>query len=231
MALSHYRVLVTERIRDTAGKLTLADKDSAIQEALTLYSRHRPRRRVQQLSGDGAAFTFALASDFEERFSLIESIEYPVDQQEPELLDEGDFGFYRDLTTGVLKLRFFALILAANEKAYVSYTARHTVNDSGQDTAPLADRDAIADLATAILALELAALYGQTSDSTIGADAVDYRSKSAEYRALAARYEDRYRRHIGLPEDGPLAASAVGDLDLDLGEGLGPRFFHGARFR
>jgi hypothetical protein len=231
MPLTDYRVLVDERLRDTADILDAAALGSAIQEAVKIYARHRPRRRVQQITGDGAAFTYDLAADFEEPLSRIEAIEHPVDEQDPQIVDENDYALYRDPTTGKLRLRFLELVIPSAAKAYVGYTTRHTVNDAGQDTVPVADREAVANLAAAILALELAAHYAQTSSSTLGADAVDYRSKSGEYRALADRYEARYRRHLGLPDDGPLAASAVADLDLDLSEGLGPRLFHGARFR
>jgi hypothetical protein len=231
MALIDYRILLDERIRDTAGILNPIERESAITEAMALYARHRPRRRVQTITGDGVTVTFALAADYEERFSRIESIEYPVDEQAPTYVDANEYGLYRDPTTGLLRLRFLELVMPAAATAYVAYTTRHTVDNAGQDTIPVGDREPVAALAASILALELATYYAQTTQPTLGADAVDYRSKSADYRSLADRYEARYRRHLGLPAEGPLAASAQADLDLGLAEGLGARFFHGARYR
>ncbi len=230
--LADFRALVGQKLRDTAGIVTETERETAIQEAVRLYSRVRPQHKVQTITGNGTAFDFALASDFEEGFSRIESIEYPVDKQIAEYLDANeDYRLRRDVTTGVLKLRLLSMVLANAAKAYVSYTLRHTISGT-TDTVPVADRDAVAGLGAALCARQLSAYYAQSSDSTIGADSVGYRTKSQEYEAVAKALEATYRRHLGITdEDMVAAASAIGDLDVDLAEGAGDRFFHGRRWR
>lgn len=231
MSLTDFRAIVTDKLRETASLVDAVQKDRAIQEALVDYVRHgHPRRRIQTLTGDGAAFTFALASDFEEGLSTLERIEHPVDRQDPEFLDEDDTMLYRDPTTGAVKLRFRNLVLGVGVKAYVHYTARHAVNDSGQDTVPVPDREPIASKAASILFRQLAAYAAQTTQSTIGADSVDRLSQVDRYLALARSLESEYATTFGITS-GIAAASAVVDLDVDLAEGWGDRFFHGRRWR
>lgn len=88
------------------------------------------------------------------------------------------------------------------------------------DTVPDSDFDAVCNLSAALAFEQLAALKVQSGDSTVGADAVDYRSKSSEYRAEATRHMKLYAQAIGVPGERPVAAgSATGNLDVDLSTG------------
>ncbi len=225
MARADYQALVTDKLRETASLVTDPQKDRAITEAVKQYSRKvRPRRRSATLTGNGSAFTFALPTDFEEGFSTIESVEHPVDKQEPEYLDGDEWTLYRDATTGVLKFRFLSRVLANSAKAYLNYTTTHVVNDLGVDTVPVADREPVACKATAMLFRQLAAYAAQTMQSTLTADSVDRLSQVDRYLALARDLEEEYARILGITE-GIAAASAVADLDVTPQFGF-DRFFH-----
>ena len=54
----------------------------------------------------------------------------------------------------------------------------------------------------------LAAKYAQTRDPSIGADAVNYRTKSQEYLGLGKALRKRYDDHVGI-EDGSAGAGAA----------------------
>lgn len=227
MALVDFVQLVTDKLRETASVVDTAQKERAIAEAVKDYSRKvRPRYRVQTVTGDGSAHTFALATDYEEGFSTLGKVENPVDKQEPEYLDADDVELYRDVTTGVLKLRFVSKVLANGEKAYVNYTARHSVTDGNPatDTVPVADRDGICCKATAILFRQLAAHYAQLAAPTLGADVVDRSAQSARYIELARMFDEQYATSLGIPDE-LAAASAVADLDVSPQYG-GDRFWH-----
>jgi hypothetical protein len=229
MALADYVALVTDKLRETAALVSGPQKEAAVQEAVKDYSRKvRPRRRVQIITGTGSAHTFALASDFEEGFSSIDSIENPVDRQEPEYLDADETMLYRDSATGVLKLRFISKVPSNGEKAYVAYTTRQVVNDAGVDTVAIGDRESIACKATAILLRQLATYASQVTRATIGAEIVDRLQQVDVYLRLAKELEDSYATTLGIPDELP-AASAVADLDVTPEYG-GDRFFH-SRFR
>jgi len=231
MALADFRLIVTDKLRDTAAVVTGPEKDRAILEAVRDYaSKVKPRRRVQTITGDGASFTFALASDFQEGLSSIEQIEHPVDEQDPQYLDSDDYRLYRDPATAVLKLRVTAMVLAVAEKAYVHYTADHTVNDAGVDTVPPPAREPIASKAAAILLRQLAARASNTADSTLGADSIDRLSQVDKYLSVAAVLDKEYARAFGITA-GVAPASAIKDLDVDMQDGAGERFFHSRRFR
>lgn len=234
MALSEFLTLIAGKLQDTAGKLVEGRILDALHAAVDEYSASQPRVKVVTITGDGVAVTFALPADFEEGLSTIKQIEYPVDRQDPDYLDADDHQLRRDPTTGVLKLRFRTMVLPLAAKAYVEYTTRHYVlagvptvpaGETLADTVPVPHRDPVAALAASNGAVMLAALYAQSSDTTISADVVDYKSKSRDYLELARALRKQYSVRFGA-DNGVPAASAIGDLDVVLGEGRGARFWH-----
>lgn len=229
MAFGDWLTLLDARIQDTAVKLSVFEKNSAIAEAVKRYSLDSPRERVQTIVGTGIAFTFALAADFEDGFSQVRSVEYPVGQQDPEYLDENSYRLYLDPSTGVLKLRLLDLVIPTTQTAYVVYTTQHSVTVSpAADTVPVIDRESTVSLAASVCARQLAMLYAQTSDSTLGAESVAYRAKSYEYLALAKDLEAVYSNRGVIDEKSITAASAMLDLDVPMqGTLRTPRFFHG----
>ena len=235
MALQDFLTLIAAKIQDTAGKLTGDRILEALQAAIDEYSTVMPRHKTQTITGDAVTVTFALATGFEENFSKVERIEYPVGRQEPEYLDETDYLLYRDPTTGLLKLRLTTMVLSVGATAYLAYTQRHhvqsgpPVGETVADTVPLKHRDAVATLAASHAAVMLAMVYAQSSDPTIGADSVDHGTKSTDYLALAKELRLSYGRRMGAT-DGIIAASATGDLDVDIQGGI-DRFFHPRRER
>lgn len=235
MARADYRTLVASKIQDSAQKVTPARIDEAINEAVTIYSRPRPRRKIQTITGTGVAYTFAHPSDWEDDFSRVEQIEYPTGEQAPEYIDANEYDGDRLQSDNTRKLQLFNEVIPNLDTAYVTYTLRHVLTESGTptDTIPAVDRDAVANLAAALCLRFLAAYYAQTSDSTIGAESIDYADKARQYQGLADDCERFYRAHMGMPKDGALvgAASAVVDLDVDLQNGAGDRFFHPRRYR
>ncbi len=81
------------------------------------------------------------------------------------------------------------------------------------------------------MAAGLAAIYGESLDSTITADAVDHLSKHALFLAQAEALEAKYREHIerGMTET---AAFLTGDLDISFSWSRhGDLLFHRNRFR
>ena len=78
-----------------------------------------------------------------------------------------------------------------------------------ETTVPDNDLDAVANLAAANCLRRLAAVYGQTSDPTIMADSVNYRSKTDEFRRLADAFEQQYNDHLGIGKDAPVSAACA----------------------
>lgn len=216
--ISGIRSKVTSRIQDGAAKLTLTaltgDVDLAILSALAEYQKVKPREVVVSVAGNGG-FDYLVSSAlvaFVDGFSSILSViaPYSASEQNPSALDEDDYTLAR--LPGGLYLRLRSNTLAASESMLVAYSAPHTLNETTSTVSP-ADDDALADLASAEACESLAAVYAQSTDSTIGADAVDHKGKSSTYRELASSFRERYERKLGV---GKSATSAPAGTHVDI---------------
>jgi hypothetical protein len=225
MSLAQLRVMLDDRLRDTAGICTTPQKDAALTEAVKRYSLDYPSVAAAQFVGDGVGYTFPLAAPFTPGFSQMIAVEYPVGQQVPAFLEPETY-----VVVGS-DLRFLTLILPAGEIAKASFTALHTLSET-TDTVPVMHQEWVAWLAAAICCRQLASYYAQTSESTLGADAAYFRSRSAEYLALSKTYELTYVNQgvMSADEVSVRAASVAEDLDITL-EGGFPRFYHSGRSR
>jgi hypothetical protein len=225
MALADLRIMLDDRLRDTAGKCTTPQKDAAIAEALKRYSLDYPAEAVAPIVGDGTAYTFALPTTFMAGWSSILAVEYPTGQQIPVYLDEDDYGLYGNPP----QLRFYSLILADGETALVTYSALHTVTDDA-DTVPIGQQELVAWLAAAICCRQLAAYYAQTMEPMMGADAAYWGARAQYYLTLAEKFEQAYTNEGTMTEESLTAANVNRDMDVSLEYGL-PRFYHPSRNR
>lgn len=225
MPLADYQSLVTALTRDDTGKITAADRDAAIQEAVKRYGKDRPRLKKQDLSAD-APNILSLPSGWEANFSAVRSIEYPVGNVPPTFLDQDRYAIYNDTAADKLLL-LDAVNVGATLR--VEYTSAHVLNGA-TDTIPPDDREAVCCWAAALLLDQLAAHFAGATDSTIQADAVEHGSKPREYAARAAALRKRYILELGL-EDRRAAPAGV-SVDLDQLDSLGQdRITHPRRWR
>jgi hypothetical protein len=217
-------------LQDGASKLADADRQRFIRQAIAeRYSQDRPQELVSELTGDGTN-DLALPAGFERDFSNVRQLEYPIGEIPPALVEQEDLQIYR--TPAADKLRVLSTAIGNTEKAYLTWTARHNSDGS---TVAARDFYAVCDLAAAAAFEALAAIYAQTGDSSVGADAVNYRSKSQEYLALAKTLRQRYYTHMGIdpnassPGVGP--ALSLGEMDQDIGGTGVDRLTHGKNTR
>jgi hypothetical protein len=229
MSLADLRILLDDRLRETAGHCTTPQKDGSITEALKRYSLDFPADAVDTITGDGVTYTFPLPAGFEEGFSTITAIEYPLGQQVPAYLDPDTYSTYRNPTTGDLMLRLYSLTLAVGEQAGICYTGRHTVTET-EDTVPASQQELVAWLAAAICCRQLAAYYAQTMEPMMGADAAYWGARAQYYLTLAEKFEQVYSNEGTMTGESLMAASVHRDLDVTLEYGL-PRFYHPSRYR
>lgn len=222
-----FQTQVRLRLQDAATKLATADRDELIKQAIQQrYSKDRARELVADVSGDGTS-DLPVPANFEEGFSVARAIEYPIGDVPPTFVEDDAWIFYRLPPSGTLKVRLLSARPAASEFVRVTFTARHLSDGS---TVRNADFEAVADYAAALSFEALAAVYTQSGDASIAADAVNYRTKSQEYLALAKTLRRRYFQHMGIDEDlagsaGAGPAVATGELDQELGPG-GDRLTH-----
>lgn len=193
--------LVQGKVKDDSGRLSgETDYLPAIQAALEKYSEVRPLLALKDLEGNGTA-DLELPVDWEPEFSRVKTVEYPVGRIPAIMLTGEEWTLYRSPAGERLRL-LIASLPAAGAPVRITYTLP-------RDEAAIlrGDLDAIANLAAAICSETLASLFAQTSDPTISADAVNYRTKSAEFAARAKRFRQLYLDHFGVSGDsGPVAA-------------------------
>lgn len=224
--LADYEQLVTDLVRDDAARLAAAEKQRAIGAAVYRYSSDKPRTKVQDVTPETSQ-RLPLPAAWEEGFSSVLSLEHPIGDIPPTLLEQDAHQVYDD---GVAKkiLLEQGVTVAANS-VRMSFTIAHVVS-AGEDTIPLQHREPVACYAAASCCDQLASFYSGGTDSTIQADSVDNRSKAAEYSARARALRKRYFDELGIEDKRNVAAGVVVDLDLPstLGE---ERLLRENRFR
>jgi hypothetical protein len=194
--------MTKSRVKDDSGKLSDPfDYDGAVTEALKRYGKHRPRLMVADLVGNGT-HDLVLPTDWVSDYSAITQVEYPVGLVPAIVIDSDLWQLYR--SPSGLKLRLMNAAPDATETVRCEYSILYD-----ESTLPVADQDAVANLAASFSLRQLAAAYGQTGDSTIQADSVNYRSKTDEFRRLADSFEVLYKTHLGLKDGDTVPAATI----------------------
>jgi hypothetical protein len=194
--------LTKSRVKDDSGKLLDPfDYNDGVASAIARYSKVRPLELVADTPGSGN-HDCDLPNDWLEGFSVITQVEYPVDRIPANIIDRADYSIYA--TPIGKKLRILIATPAADEMIRQTYTVMHT-----EATIPAIDLDAVASLAASICCHQLALAFGNTSDPTIQADSVNYRSKGDEYARRAKELEGRYKSHLGIKDGDTVAAAST----------------------
>lgn len=185
------------RLGGTTGTILPALVVRAIKER---YAKDAPLEIVSDVAGNGTNYLDlpvdpAGEAIFEPNFSTIESIEYPIGQQPPQMVLDSDIRLYRSPTGYQVLINFDTPPVGSSMR--VTWTARHLGDGS---TVPDKDFHAVVDFAASLAAEKLASFYVGTGDSTIQADVVNYRSKSQEMLNIAKALRKRYYNHMGIDE-------------------------------
>jgi hypothetical protein len=224
--LTDYQLLIQQFTAEDAGKLSAEDIARAIDLAVVRYSQDAERLKVEDVTPTDAN-TAPLPAAWETDFSAIRSLEYPIGKIPAIYLDPARYGLYR--TPSATVVRLLDAVRVATGTVRATYTVKHVVSD-GTDTIPIQHRDAVSCWAAAMLCDQLATFYAGQSDSTIQADSVDYRGKSAEFAARAKTLRQRYLDALGVEEKRNAGAGVVVNLNQMDSRGQ-DRLTHPAAYR
>ena len=133
-----------------------------------------------------------------------------------------------NVTGMILAVTGASITLGLTTQANESHSGAGTV--SAGTTIPDADFDAVGALCGELALKQLAILMIQTGDPTLGADVVDYRSKSGQYLKAAEALHLEYIRLMGKEGNEVVAASAQQQMTENLSVGL-DRLTHPRRSR
>ncbi len=196
--LSDYQLKINQTLQDDETYLEQAEIDAFIQEAIGIYSRHRPLEKVAEIAGDGS-YSYSLPEDWENGFSVIKKIEYPVGEQEPCYLDSARYLLYQDDTA--TKLRFLQDTPTAAETFLLTYTIRHSVaagSPEPEGTIVLGDFDAVCNLAAALCCFAIGrALTQETGGATISVANETWRSV-IRYSEKGKELMELFNQHLGI---------------------------------
>jgi len=209
LAIADYQNLIDDFVRDDAAKISTADRDEALQLAVRRYSKDRPQEKVEDLISSGGKL-LSLPPAWEAGFSKLNSLETPIGEIPPALMDDDHISLYATpsgITIQIIKS------LAVNAQVRANYSIQHVV-DSGNDTISIVDREPVAAWAAAVLCDQLAAHYSGDSDSTIQADNVDHGDKSSHFAKRAKTLRKRYFDELGVDSKRNVAAGVVVDMGL-----------------
>lgn len=168
------------------------DLVAALGRAARHYSAARPRVVVSDLPvSDGR---IALPAGWEEGLSEVVAIEAPPDQKPPAFVDRR-YWWFRWLASGSKVIELAPGVVATT--ARVAWTASRNWGATEAETTILPiDEEAVIALAVSYCCLVVAARMARSVDPTIQADAFQYRSRSDEWRSLAAEWRKRYEDHM-----------------------------------
>jgi len=217
MALADLQALIDAALRDEAHAIPPADRDQALELAVSRYSLDRPRRLIAELIGDGTA-TLDLPDGWDAEQSRAMAVEDPPGAVPAVFRD--DFTLRQTPDGQRLDL---GRALATGAAVWLHFSAPHQC-DITADTIPRADREPVSSYAASLLLDGLAVRETAAGSPTIGADSVDHGSRGREYAARARTLRERYFHALGLSESRASAAGEVVNLDLANSQGQ-PRLF------
>lgn len=209
-------------VKDPKPRFTVSGTGEVAQlvdAAARTYSKQRPLVRIHTVSGDGQKTYFDLPASWQIGFSTIVLAEHPVSSTPVSYIEGTDLDAelevvkVSDTTERLHTKRVTLAASGTSQHLKLHYTAPHVIGSS-TTTVPDNDFDALCFLAASYLASALAGFYADDIDPSLKADSVDFRSKAAEYRALAKEYLKRYQEHVGADEDGHPAALLYNEEDI-----------------
>jgi hypothetical protein len=103
--LSDFQSLVAKAVRDDSGLITAVDIDAAIALAVSRYSLDRPQYAVEDLEPTGLG-ELLLPETWEQGFSNIVSLEYPIGDFPARIVDPEAYAVYQRPVDAVLRLLF-----------------------------------------------------------------------------------------------------------------------------
>lgn len=222
-----FQAQLSRELKADAARLSPADLDEFLKRAAEAYSKDRPRAVVADIPADGS-FEYPLPADWDNDESVPLAVEFPAGEQDPKFLPEDEWMIYRP-ATGAYKLRFLENSPSGGT-IRLAYTIPHVLKETptpnGTNTIPDSAFMAVIYKGAQLACEGLAAQYAKTSDPTINADVVNYRTKSQEFADRAKDFLARYGAEIARNA----AMGGLGEWDLMMAGG-GSQIFHRPKWR
>lgn len=204
--LSDFHALINDAL---AGASVASDAlDRALSSALATYSADRPRTLIEDVTATGGQ-VLPLPPGWAPLVSRLVGVEYPVAQIPPVQLDADRYGAYGTPAGDVIGVLD---PIAAGHLVRITFTSPHAVT-SLVDTVPAEHRQAVASLAAALLAEQIATQHANDTPVAIAGDASDQSHPAREWgyraRALKKAYTDTVAKSPGALAPAGVVAQAL----------------------
>ncbi len=199
LTLEELRIAFRAELRDDASFLTPTEVETHIESAIRSVNLDKPLRKPSDIPGDDST-DYPLPSTYVNGYSVIDFVEYPIEDPPKYLLPEEDWFVYEDPTKPAgeqMRLRFRLSNPATGKVIRVLHTAFYTVTEDESNLDPYAF-EAVLALSLHKAYVALAGKYSQSTDPTILADAVNYGNKVQTFLLLAGQARQEYNRRTGL---------------------------------
>ena len=198
MALADYIQLVDDLVPDQSGTITPAARDRAIGQAVLQYGADLPRTQTEDVTWQAFGVYGPVPAGWSAG-SWVKRAEYPVGQEPARTL------FVQPFQTLLGQQLESVWALPAGAVVRVTFGTRHTLSAT-EDTIDVAHRLPVAQLAAALLCMQLATFYSGQRETLIGADASSTETRAREYAARAREYRSAY--YVGTDQVDPYKAKA-----------------------
>jgi hypothetical protein len=171
------------------ANFTQADRDEIINDAIREYSLVRPCLTTQIVTGTTQDW-YSLPSDYEDGFSSIVEIEYPVENSPKDVIDP-KYWAIEQMSDGKY-LRFDENNPGAGNIFWVKFTKRQVLTNGTSDI-PDSDLNPIAYLATSLMCEALADFYGSRADANLTeVEIPGFTSRVGEFTEQARKWRKKY---------------------------------------
>ncbi len=184
--------------------LTTADRRDLIVRAVREYSIRRPYIGMYAETA-GSDNWYTLPSSYEDGFSSIIEIEYPIENTPPDTIDSEDYKIDTMIisSTTTRVLRFINNSPTSGEVFWWKYTIRHTFDSSDNSTVPDADELGVAYLCCSLFCNALANHYAGRADANLSEVEVPaMTTRKDEYQSMASTWWTKYDNTITQRETG-----------------------------
>jgi hypothetical protein len=183
MTITDYKNKIKRIIKDEYSYLTDEDLTICMENGLAKLSKDLPKVKQRIISGNDGD-TYDLPGNWENGFSYIQAIEYPLDSICPELLEEDDYKLIEE--EEILKIKFNNYTIPSNKRFRIYYAIPYKFTDD-----PVSGNlsNSLINISASLACLLLAEKTSQFQDvssglmKTTGISDV-YMASAAEYRKL-----------------------------------------------
>lgn len=200
--LTDFETALDSRLKQpTPAILSSTELDSIISvQAIQIYSKHKPYIKTVDITANGT-YTYTINTTnfpgWTEGLSEIAFIEYPAGESQNPRDNEIGFDEYDIYLSGTTKYLRFLDDTPSSGTIRVKFTRMHAIGATANNTTVYdVDFSAFCDLCTSIACRDIASKYSHFTDSTYGADAVEYRTKGDMWASRSKLFLDSYIKHM-----------------------------------